>query len=328
MKASDLLKEKFPDISGILPELTGHLMINGSMVFFSGLLHGKLGISLFFFHCGRYAKNPLYDEYARYLVDLAMSQIHDDYPLDYERGLAGVGTGLDYLKKYGYFDAGDDYMNHIDSKIIRAVGYERRTDMLTGFGRYLLSRYGSKQAVKDSLIQLAGLLTEYLEPVPADTISLLCDLYLLGIARERTKPYVSVSTHALIRAVQKEPVSAKLFTLIRISRVFSCGFCRQAAHDALCSIFTGESVQFTGISDLQWLIQCEKLVNDKDFHSFLPEVQNSIAKNTASLNLSQPDELFSGRNDFAFQGGYAGLGLALISLSGCGNTDWINLLQI
>ena len=76
------------NIPDILNELTNHLMINGNLVFFSGLYYGKLGISLFFSHYARYSGNSLYDDYARYLVDLVKLQIHDDYPLDYERGLA------------------------------------------------------------------------------------------------------------------------------------------------------------------------------------------------------------------------------------------------
>ena len=91
------------DKSYILTEISNHLMLNGSMVFFSGLLYGKLGISLFFFHYWRYTGNQLYHEYALYLIDLVKSQIHEDYPLDYERGLAGVGIGFDYLKKYSFF---------------------------------------------------------------------------------------------------------------------------------------------------------------------------------------------------------------------------------
>lgn len=200
-------------------------MINGSMVFFSGLLYGKLGISLFFFHYCRYTGNPLYNEYALYLVDLVKSQLHEDYPLDYERGLAGVGAGFDYLKKYRYFDIGDDFMHQIDSKIIKAIGYERRINILTGFGRYLLSRYENKPTIKDSLIQLES--------------------------------YLPQSIDTLIKDIHKDKIS--------------------------------------------------EIVN--------------------SFNLSNLDELFLKNQDFGFQGGYAGLGLALLSLMENESIFWINLLQ-
>ena len=105
MSTSDNLK----NISVILNDLSDHLITNGNLVNFSGLLHGKLGISLFFFHYSRYTQNVFYHEYAQYLVDIVKSQINEDYPLDYERGLAGAGMGFHYLKKYGYYDVGDDY---------------------------------------------------------------------------------------------------------------------------------------------------------------------------------------------------------------------------
>jgi len=216
------------NIPEILSELSNHLMINGSMVFFSGLLYGKLGISLFFFHYSRYTGNPLYHEYALHLVELVKLQIHDDYPLDYERGLAGVGTGFVYLKKHGYYDVSDDMMRQIDSKIINAVGYERRNNMLTGFGRYLISRNKNipDTIIKDTLFQIES--------------------------------YLSSPIDALIKEVPK----------------------------------------------------------------------NKITEIIDSFNLSDFDELFSGNHDFAFHGGYAGLGLALISTMDSENVSWINLLPI
>ena len=216
------------NISEILSELSNHLMINGSMVFFSGLLYGKLGISLFFFHYSRYTGNPLYNEYALHLVDLVKSQIHDDYPLDYERGLAGVGSGFEYLKKHGYFDVGEEMTHQIDSKIIKAVGYERRENMLTEFRRYLTLRFESfpDVTIKDTLIQIES--------------------------------YLSSPIETLIKEVPENRIT--------------------------------EIVNFFDLSDL--------------------------------------DELFSKNHNFVLQGGYAGLGLALMSITDTQNDSWINLLQI
>ena len=318
------------DISNILSEVTNHLMINGSMVFISGLLYGKLGISLFFFHYARYTGNSLYEEYARCLVDLVKAQIHDDYPLDYERGLAGVGAGLDYLKKHGYYDVGSELMYMIDSKIIKMVDYERRVGLLTGFGRYLMSRYETNPAMKDSLIRLIDLLINPSAPVQtnSDSLSLLCDLCSLGIREEMIESCLSDSMDALIKDVEKEPISGKLFTLIKLSQIPSCSLCRTAACDALSDIFTKKRAQFADINSFQWLLQCEKLVKENEFHFFLPKIKSKIEKNIASFDPSKLDELFSNHQDFAFQGGYAGLGMALISILDTDHVSWINLLKI
>ena len=297
------------------------------MVFFSGLLYGKMGISLFFFHYSRYAGNSLYDEYAHYLVDIVKSQIHEDYPLDYERGLAGVGTGFNYLKKHGYFDVGDDYMSNIDSKIIKAVYHERRVGLLTGFGRYLLSRYESNPSMKDSLIQLVDLLINHSESTQNnETLSLLCDLYLLDIEKEKIDSYLSDSMDALIKDVQKEPVSEKLFSLIKFSHIPSCSLWRPAACEALDTVFTKKRTQLTGIDNLQWLLQCEYLLKNDIFQPFISKVKRRIIKNIDSFQISKLDEIFSDHQDFAFHGGYAGLGLALLSVSNPEHNKWITML--
>jgi len=255
------------EISSILLELTNHLIINGSMVFFSGLFNGKLGISLFFFHYWRYSGNSLYNEYAQYLIELVKSQIHDDYPLDYECGLAGVGAGLDYLKKYVYFDAGDDLMQQIDSRIIKAVSYESRVDMLTGFARYLLARAETCQTIKD----------------------------YLSIEKEKIEPYLPDSRNVLIQNVFKT-ISNK-----KISR-------------------------FTSISDLQLLLQCEQLFKGTEYDILIPKIKRSIMKNISSFYTAKLDDFFSENKNFAFQGGYAGLGLVLISILAPKFASWTKLL--
>jgi hypothetical protein len=237
------------------------------MVFFSGLLNGKTGISLFFFHYGRYTGHSLYNEYARYLIELVKSQIHDDYPLDYERGLAGVGAGLDYLQKNGFYDAGDDFMDMVDSRIIKAAGYDSRAEMLTGFARYLLARADSSRTVSN----------------------------FLSLEKNKIQSYPPESTHLKIQ-------------------------------DALKTLAHKKPSQFSEISDLQWLLQCEQLLKETENETFMPNIKRAILKIISSFNLSKLDDLFSENRNFAFQGGYAGLGLALLALLEPELISWTKLL--
>ena len=320
--------EKMNNASAILPEISNHLMINGSMVFFSGLLYGKLGISLFFFHYAWYTGNQLYDEYARYLVDLVKSQLHDDYPLDYERGLAGVGAGFDYLKKHDFFDVGDDLMHQIDLKIIKAVSYESRVDLLIGFGRYLLSRYENNPTMKDSLIQLVDLLVKHSDTTQnINSFSFLCDLCLLGIEKEKIKHYLSGAMDALVNDIQKDTLSEKLFLLIKLSRVSSYCPYRQLVQNTLNSIFSKRKTSIADINELQWMLQCNKLLKEKEYLSVIPKIKNRIVKHLSFYDLSTLDDLFTTNHVFAFQGGYAGLGLVLISISNSESITWSNLLS-
>jgi len=315
----------------ILNEIANHLMINSSLVFFSGLLYGKLGISLFFFHYSKFTGNSIYNEYAQYLIDLVKSQIHEDYPLDYERGLAGVGVGFAYLKKHGYYDVDDDFMNAIDSKIIKIMNYEKRTDLLFGFGRYLLSRYESNiernhdDQINNGLVKLVDLLINHSKPNnnnKSDIISFLYNLFFLDIEKEKIEPYILDSMDTLIKDFKNDPISNKLFTLIRISDIPACIQCRQVTDDILNAIFNKKHSQF----DFQWLVQCERIMKEKGYQTLLLKVKNKISKKLSSYNLLYLDELFSNNQDFAFQSGYAGFGLALLSRLDCESISWANLL--
>ena len=333
--------DQFKETSNMLANVSDHLMINGSMVFFSGLLYGKLGISLFFFHYARYTGYSLYNEYALYLIDMVKSQLHEDYPLDYERGLAGVGAGFDYLKKHGYFDVGDELMCQIDSKIAKAVSYERSVGWFAGLGRYLLSRHERNPNVKDSLIKLADLLINHSKSAqidePVNKLSLLCDLYDAGIEKEKIERYLSGSIDALTKDVQINPLSEKLFTLIKISHIPSCIIYRSVAHDALNTVFIHKQNQLASIYDLQWLLQCNSFLKNKEYQDFMPKIKRQISTCLLSLKSTSQfigegrnedfmEELFTNNHDFAFKGGYTGLGLALISILEPDSISWTTLL--
>ena len=314
MEVSEKIKK---EIFAVLEEITNHLMINASLVFFSGLLHGKLGISLYFFHYWRYTGNPLFFEYARHLVDLVKLQINDDYPLDYEYGIVGVGTGFDYLRKYGYYDAGNDLIQQIDTKIKKALSYESRVGLLIGFGRYLLSRYEYNATLKDYIIKIVDPIlhsSEQTHNIKNDTFSFLYELYLLDIEKEKIESYLLTSVDMFINDVQKEPMSWKLFTLIKFSLHPLNKNCSIVVHDLLQNIITQKRTNFTNINDLQWLLHCEQLLNNSEYQFFLPEINRKIAKNVSSFYLAKLDNLFSENKNFAFEGGYAGLGLALLSV--------------
>ena len=78
------------------------LVLNGTLVDCPGLIHGKMGISVFFFYYARYTGNDLFDDYALNLIGGIQEQVHVNTPADYERGIAGIGKGIDYLIRNGF----------------------------------------------------------------------------------------------------------------------------------------------------------------------------------------------------------------------------------
>lgn len=81
----------------LLHGIVNHPIINCSFLENFGLFHGKMGIVIFFFHYSHYTNNPLYEEFARGLLDEIFEGIHDKLPIDFENGYLGIGWVIEYL---------------------------------------------------------------------------------------------------------------------------------------------------------------------------------------------------------------------------------------
>lgn len=151
-----------------LQRIANVLILNTSCLNNLGLLNGKLGISIFFYHYARYTKNEVYETFAGELIDEIYDEIHQKFPVDFVNGLTGIGWGVEYLVKNGFIDADtDDVLEEID----RAVFVNRlqrpillnNCDEMFGYGLYYLVRLSGKEQddnnlqtliKKDSLIYL------------------------------------------------------------------------------------------------------------------------------------------------------------------------------
>ena len=128
-----------------LSHIVGTLLLNGTLTECPGLVHGKMGIAIFFFHYTQYTKNMLFADYALDLIGEIQNQIHVNSPADYEKGIAGIGIGIDYLIRNNFLIVEDDIFEDLDQRMYRAVMYDPWQDFslydgLTGYGRYWISR--------------------------------------------------------------------------------------------------------------------------------------------------------------------------------------------
>jgi len=127
-----------------LQQIAEILLLNGTLIVCPGLVHGKMGIALFFFHYARYTDNPLFADYALEIIGEMQNQIHINSPADYEKGIAGIGVGIDYLIQNDFLDAEEDIFEDMDRRMVRAVLNDPWPDFslydgLTGYGRYWIS---------------------------------------------------------------------------------------------------------------------------------------------------------------------------------------------
>ena len=154
-----------PLINERLQRIANALLLNASFIPNLGLLNGKMGIVIFFFHYARYTGKEVYSNYAGELIDEIYEEIHADSPIDFADGIAGIGWGLEYLIKNGFVEAElNETLAEIDAKIISVckAGFQKENNILTGLagtGFYLLTRIKSFEDKKSSIfIKLRRLL--------------------------------------------------------------------------------------------------------------------------------------------------------------------------
>jgi hypothetical protein len=168
----------------LLHRIVDVLLLNGSLVESSGLIHGKMGIAIFFFHYGRYTGNELFEEYAMDLIGEIQEQIQDNVSPDYGDGLAGIGVGIDYLARNGFLELENDVLEDVDQLMYRTVMYTPSQNFsfyhgLTGYARYWASRFETPeadQALRQILEQISQNINSIPEPEQWDVFSFLSDL--------------------------------------------------------------------------------------------------------------------------------------------------------
>jgi len=111
-----------------------------------GLLHGTMGVVVFFFHCARHTGDISYEDHAMRLLENIQQQILEEHTMGYADGLAGIGAAFEYLAQNDFLEIDtNDILEEFDRAIFRAIIFGDRTDVsfhtgLSGLGRYLFFR--------------------------------------------------------------------------------------------------------------------------------------------------------------------------------------------
>ena len=97
------------------------LLLNASFLENIGLLNGKMGIAIFFYHYSRYSGAKIFEDYAGELIDEIYEEINSNTTVNFEEGLTGIGWGIEYLVKNGFVQADtDETLSEIDNSIYRS----------------------------------------------------------------------------------------------------------------------------------------------------------------------------------------------------------------
>lgn len=140
-----MTKDQSTIVKQDLSQIADMLLLNGTLTECPGLVHGKMGIATFFFHYTQYIGNGLFADYAMDVIGEILDQMHVNSPAAYEKGIAGIGVGIDYMIRKQFLVTEDDICEDFDYRMYRAIMFDPWPNFslyngLTGYGRYWMTR--------------------------------------------------------------------------------------------------------------------------------------------------------------------------------------------
>jgi hypothetical protein len=134
----------------ILRRIARYLMLHGSFISNIGLLNGKTGIVIFFYHYARYSGQKIFDRFAGEMISEIYREINVETPYNFRDGLCGIGWGWEYLIRNGFVKTdSDSIFEELDKKIIeldvRCIEDNSLETGLTGIACYVISRTENRE---------------------------------------------------------------------------------------------------------------------------------------------------------------------------------------
>ncbi|MDR0606047.1 MAG: hypothetical protein LBG80_17300 [Bacteroidales bacterium] len=118
MNKSDNLKNEILVISKTLSTIVNDIK-------HLGLMSGKMGYCIYFYHASIFAKEKQYNVIADQLLDSICKEADEKISLDIPFGLAGIGLGIDYLIKRRYVEGNiNDVLEKIDIPVFNMISFK------------------------------------------------------------------------------------------------------------------------------------------------------------------------------------------------------------
>lgn len=153
------------------------LLLKASVIKNLGLLNGKMGLAIFFYHYYKLTNDPLFEDTASELIDEIKDQINIGLSIGFKDGLTGIGWGVEYLIQNGFVEGNAiDVCSEIDQKIMEC-NPSRMNDLSLDTGLCGLFHY--------VLCHIKGCQLQKVEsPFHPDFLS---ELYCSAVAIEKNK---------------------------------------------------------------------------------------------------------------------------------------------
>jgi len=149
------MERNLQDCYSILQQISDVLLINGGFLNNPGLYSGETGIVLFFVRYARFTQNDLYLDYAYGLVEKIQNRINHNTLINYEQGLTGIGSTIEYLVQNGFFEADtDEILEDFDKRVFFTYNLlYLPIDEVIDVSHYALWRLSGSNAHKGMILQ-------------------------------------------------------------------------------------------------------------------------------------------------------------------------------
>lgn len=121
-----------------------------------GLLDGKTGVALYFYHLSRYENDQRLSDFAYDLLTDSAKLLNRNTPINFDVGITGIGWALEHLIQNGFIDGNADQMLlKFDRMVMRALIFEENNlTTIVSIGFYYVSRLRYRINDEESAIVL------------------------------------------------------------------------------------------------------------------------------------------------------------------------------
>jgi lantibiotic modifying enzyme len=266
--------------------LITNLLLNGNFMENTGLMHGKTGLAILFYHLTKITGNKVFEHFGGELIDDISRNLSTRSPVDFENGLAGIGWGLEYLVQNRFLEAdADEVLEEFDKEIFRKFleNTPANIDLLNGVlgtAHYFLMRIrGAKQKQKNMITETNRLalqqICNHLNPVLSQTVDFLKEPYNHNSANLNQKKNCDGEPVPVFEIIWNLPIFIGF-----LAEIFELNIMQSAPTKLLKSILT----PLNSVSNLP-VLQCNRLLLLLSLIKLKNKVQMTLASGTNETNL-------------------------------------------
>jgi hypothetical protein len=327
-----------------LRQLSDTLIINAGFMDDIGLLNGKTGVALFFFHLAQATGTDVYEEYAGDLIDRICESLHQDMSVCYTDGLAGFGAGMEYMIRQRFIDADtDEPLEDIDSAIRHDILYHLPATPeisagMTGLGKYCTERLSGRTEITDDdrtcLLRIVDALSCPYSTYRAllGIIHFLSGVVPLGIAPDKTGAYLNYAVDKMETMVH-EDVHFGIFPGAGFNPLTAATTLLHAAEKTGYGIYSEKARQYLQLYEQPFRPHLGKAMQTASLKwSYLYQYlgkkfgnEDFLQQSEKWLNYALTTE-FERHARMGLSDGYAGAGMYLLSLSGKCTGEWLDIV--